>query len=220
MATAPLHIAVVDDHPLVRRGFVDMLSGWPQGKVVVEAANGLDYERRCAEAGHIHLAVVDLRMPVRDGYDTIAWITHHQPRTKALALTYDPCTHSAQRALRCGARAFLAKGIRREELQRALHTVHTADFYYNTYVDRALRRQVEEEAAMAHPDKLIASLTPREKEFLLLYTAPGSPSIVEVGRRMGLKPESAEKLRQAVVRRLGISDRGEMVRFVLVHGVK
>ncbi|MBK7751786.1 MAG: hypothetical protein IPI41_04020 [Flavobacteriales bacterium] len=73
---------------------------------------------------------------------------------------------------------------------------------------------------MAHPDKLVASLTPREKEFLLHYTAPGSPSIVEVGRRMGLKPESAEKLRQAVVRRLGISDRGEMVRFVLVHGVK
>ena len=54
----------------------------------------------------------------------------------------------------------------------------------------------------------------------LHYTAPGSPSIVEVGLRMGLTPDSAEKLRQAVVRRLGISDRADMVRFVLVNGVK
>ncbi|MCB0814804.1 MAG: response regulator, partial [Flavobacteriales bacterium] len=65
------------------------LNEWPQGSVVLAAANGLEYEQRCREAGPIDLVIVDLHMPVRDGWETLRWIAQHQPDTKAIALSFD-----------------------------------------------------------------------------------------------------------------------------------
>ena len=71
MAATPLRIAVVDDHEMTRTGLARFFTDWPHGQVVLEAENGLDYERQVADVGHIHVALVDLKMPKRDGYDTI-----------------------------------------------------------------------------------------------------------------------------------------------------
>ena len=69
----PLRLAVVDDHPLIRQGFAAIANTWPKGRVVLMATDGLDYERQVAELGHIHIALVDLCMPRRDGYETLRW---------------------------------------------------------------------------------------------------------------------------------------------------
>ncbi|MBK7943911.1 MAG: response regulator transcription factor [Flavobacteriales bacterium] len=97
-------IAIIDDHRFVRDGLRDCVRAWTKGQVVLEAENGLDYEQRLPETGHVHLALVDLRMPKRDGCETMRWMARHQKRTLALAFSFEITTANVVRALRAGAR--------------------------------------------------------------------------------------------------------------------
>ena len=101
----------MDDHQLVRNGFLDMVKEWPHGTVVLEAANGLEYEERCREAGPIDIAIVDLHMPIRDGWETLRWIEQHQKPTKAIVLSFDQTPQNTWEVLQLGARGFLPKDI-------------------------------------------------------------------------------------------------------------
>jgi hypothetical protein len=74
MASPALTLAVVDDHHLMRPGLAHTVGDWPHARQVVEAEDGVDFERVIAEVGHIHIAIIDRQMPKRDGFDTLRWM--------------------------------------------------------------------------------------------------------------------------------------------------
>jgi len=187
---------------------------WPNGQVVLEAADGVEYEELLPEVGHIHIALVDLMMPRRDGYQTMRWMGRHQPRTRALAFSVDPHHQHVTQALQCGARGFVYKGQSRAEWHRALEDVVTRDFHFNQYVSRALVKQLRETTADRRPDALWDRLTEREREFLLLYATHLSEGIEAIARRMGVKRSTAETYRAAVAEKLGVPSRAELVALV------
>lgn len=215
--TSPVRVAVIDDHALVRRGFVECLRSWPVAHTVLEAADGLDYAERCREVGHVHLAVVDLRMPRRDGYETMRWMQRHQPRTLPLALTFEPAPAQVRRALQCGARAVLGKQAPVEELHRALSTVLKTGFYYNALVSRELRRSVEDEQQVRPAEARWATLTEREREVLQVYGKAGVRDLAEVARRLGISAATAETHRHNAYTKLGLHTKEELLRFLLTN---
>lgn len=215
--TEQLRVAVVDDHPCARDGFITGLEQWPHGRVVLEAGDGLELERKMAEVGHIHIALVDLLMPERDGFETMAWLARHHPRTLCIAISFDTCPQNVKRALRAGARAVVDKCTTATELRKVMDHVRTHGFYYNDLVSRELRRAVETETEK-RPNA--ADLTPREREFLLAYTAPPYPGLAAMGTKLGLKPSGVESLRKAVVERTKCNTRPQMIDYVREHGVK
>lgn len=214
-----LRLAIVDDHLLVREGFAALLNRWPHGSVVLQAEDGVDYERACSELGHIHIAVVDLQMPLRDGFETIQWITRHQPRTLALAISIDTSPVAAQRVVRAGGRGLLPKNVKTAELHLALDHVRTAGFYYNSIISKALRRQWEDEMVL-DADKLWDRLSDREKEVVLCYADPTVPDLSVVAQRKGMKYNTAETHRRNAFRKLGIHHKAELVHLVLRNGWK
>ncbi|MBL7940681.1 MAG: response regulator transcription factor [Flavobacteriales bacterium] len=214
-----LRLAIVDDHTLVREGFAALLNKWPHGSVVVQAEDGVDYERACGELGHIHIAVVDLQMPRRDGFETIQWITRHQPRTLALAISIDASTAAAQRVVRAGGRGLLCKSVKIAELHLALDHVRTAGFYYNSIISKALRRQWEDELVL-DTDKLWNCLSDREKQVVLCYADPAVPDLSAVAQRTGIKYNTAETHRRNAFLKLGVHDKAGLVHLVLRNGWK
>lgn len=217
MATAPLRIAVVDDHHIARSGIAAVIHAWPHGKVVLEAANGLEYERACATLPRIHIAIVDLCMPVRDGYETMRWIRREQPITLPIALTFDPHEAAVLRALECGARAVLNKTSLPKDYYLALDHVSQTGFHYNDIVTKALRKQAQNQQHST--DAILAAITEREMEFLRIYARPPFLSLKLTAEYMGLRLSSAESLRKQVVARTGFSKRHELSEFMRTTGL-
>lgn len=213
MANA-LRLALLDDHDVMREALALLLQRWPRCESVLQAAHGLDYERRSAETGHIHIAIVDLFMPVRDGFETIRWIVRNQPRTLPIAISQDPHIDTVRRAVQAGARGFIPKTATPAEFFRALDHVHATGFHFNTHVSKALRREWEQETDMRNPDLVADSLSTREREFLLLYAREPFPQRAEIAVRMGLKENSVEDLRKHVVRKTGCHTKPELIAFV------
>lgn len=218
-AARPLRVAVIEDHALVRKGITALLERWPQTEVVVSAGNGVEYEQQCRERGHVDVALVDLFMPKRDGFETIRWIVRHQPRTLPMAITFAPEPVNVQRAIRCGARAVLPKTVEPEALMKALEHVRLTGFHYNELVSRELRRKVVEEEEPL-PDERWARLSPREREFVLLYTSAKAPTSEEVALRMGITAHTAETYRKNAALKLNVRTKPEMVRLVVLYGWK
>ncbi len=216
----PLKLAVVDDHELIRTGFTALVDQWPHGRVVLQAEDGLDYERQCAHVGHIHIALVDLCMPKRDGYETIRRMVRDQPRTLPLAITFDPTPLAVKRSVRVGARGILPKNVSAANLFKALDHLRLTGFHYNDLLSRELRRTVEDEELERSPDARWAALTKRERQFVLLYTDPAVPTLLAVAQRMGVEFSTAETHRSNVATKLGVHTKADLVRLVLLHGWK
>ncbi|MGV9013428.1 MAG: response regulator [Flavobacteriales bacterium] len=215
MAEEKVRIAVVHDQTVIRRGFVDLISSWARPHTILEAANGLAYEKACANVPRIHLALVDLHLPVRNGFQTIQWIDREQPRTKTIACCSNPTVVEIKQVLVVGAKGIVCTRICCEEMHRALEDVYSRSFHFNHYVDKALRQQVDDEL----PTKGVHGLTKRELQFLLLYARRPFHSLAQAAKQMKLSESGVESLRKLVAKRTGCRERHDMVLYVVENGL-
>lgn len=216
---APLRIAYIEDHPMMLNLVSNMLEETGQVKVVVRAKHGEEYAERCKEVGHVHVAVVDLLMPFRDGFETMVWMGTHQPRTKPLAITFDALDHYVERALECGACGVLQKDLEPKELLQAIHDVHERGFHYNAIVDRKLRNRLRERDAQP-PHAKLARLSERELLFFRYWVDPEWRSMKEVAAAMGVSEYTAEDYRKSIADKTGCRERHAMVDLARVCGIR
>jgi DNA-binding NarL/FixJ family response regulator len=215
----PLNIAIINPRVLVRVGFGVMLETWRHGRVVLEAENGADYEQKCTNAPPIHLAVVDLDMPERDGYSTIGWIVREQPGVIPVALSVDTSEPVVQMAVHAGARAVLPMSIRTHELHTALEHLASTGFHMNELMERCLKHH----GPVAGPDalrrKALELLSPRELEFLLIYIQEDEPTQEQIALKMKCDPETVETYRKRVVEKTGARGRTCTLHFAQRFGL-
>nr|WP_323127033.1 response regulator transcription factor [Rubrobacter tropicus] len=114
-----IRVLIVDDHPVVRAGLKDMLSGEPDIEVVGEAGDGSEALSMVERLGP-DVALMDLRMPGMDGVEAIARISKEHPGTHVLVLTTYDSDADILRAIEAGATGYLLKDTPREELYGAV----------------------------------------------------------------------------------------------------
>jgi len=220
MATATkLNVAIIDDHPCTRDGLRLAVEAWPHGRVVLEAGDGLEYEQACADAPRIDIAIVDLQMPRKDGFETIAWIKQHQPWVKVLAFTFNASDEVVYRALLADADGVLEKGSGAKELRAALDELRATGHVFNELMKRQLTHTPDPGSPMALRKKVEEELAPRELEFMLHYIGTDLPRIAEVATQMKISKNTAEGYRKAVVEKTGARKRTDLYKFALRFGL-
>ena len=117
--SSPISVLIVDDHPVVRAGLGDMLSGEPDILVVGEAGDGSEALREI-EILRPAVVLMDLRMPGMDGVEAIARISTDFPETNVLVLTTYDSDADILRAIEAGATGYLLKDTPRNELYEAV----------------------------------------------------------------------------------------------------
>src|SRR3989337_3007369 len=111
---ANIRMLIVDDVTQVRQDLRTMLTLSTDVEIVGEAADGL-------EAIHQpEVILMDLEMPVLDGYQATAQIKNQHPACRVVALTVHGYEEARQRALQAGVDAFIVKGESLENLVQAI----------------------------------------------------------------------------------------------------
>jgi len=114
-----IRLLIVDDVTRVRQDLSSLLSLYCEVEIVGEAANGLEAIQQ-AEALQPHVILMDLEMPVLDGYQATQQIKAQHPSCKVIALTVHGYEEARQRADRAGVDAFIVKGAPLESLVEAI----------------------------------------------------------------------------------------------------
>ncbi|QQR85590.1 MAG: response regulator transcription factor [Flavobacteriales bacterium] len=213
-------VALIDDHTLVRKGLVEVINGLGGYKVVLEAAHGLDYKEKVNGGPRIELAIVDLNMPVMDGYQTLDWIRTACPETRALALTFDGTDDAIIRAVRSGARGFVLKDVEPHDLKTALDHISATGYYHTELVHQSLMHNFDKKTSDERArDKVLEQITPRELEFLKLVCDPKEFTYEQIGDLMGVHRRTVDGFRQNLFERFGIRSKTGLVLFAVRWGV-
>jgi DNA-binding NarL/FixJ family response regulator len=211
-----IEIALVDDHNLMRAGLAAVINEMPGYTVTIQAGNGREFIRALNGAPTPAVAIVDLNMPLMDGYETIAWLRANLPGVLPLALTFDSADDAMVRAVRAGARGFVLKTVDPPQLRTALDSLMLTGYYHDdglhrTLVDgQALKTSLEKEQ-----EKVLAQITPRELEFLQLVCAPEELTYKQIADRMGVHLRTVEGFRESLGEKFGIKSKTGFVLFAL-----
>ncbi|MBP6389731.1 MAG: response regulator transcription factor [Flavobacteriales bacterium] len=213
-------VALVDDHTLVRKGLAELIHGIGGYRVVLEAGNGEEFTRAVSGGPSFAVAIVDLNMPVMDGFETIAWARTHLPEVRCLALTFEGSEKAIVRAIRSGARGFVLKDIEPDELKLALDRIHLTGYYHTEMVQQGLLNSggpatvFERERA-----KVLAKITPREMEFLHLLTDPNEYTYEGICELMEVHRSTLNGYRGSLFHKFGVHSKTGLVVFAVHWGL-
>ena len=206
---APLRVLVADDQELVRAGFCVILeaSGFA---VVGEAADGSQAVELAAREGP-DVVLMDVRMPVMDGLEATRLITAGGPGApKVVILTTFDLDDYVYEALRAGASGFLLKDAPRADLIAAVRVAAAGDALLAPSVTRRLIEAFARRPASAAPaPSRLASLTPRERDILLLVARGHSNT--EIAAELVVSEATVKTHIGHLLAKLGLRDRVQAV---------
>jgi len=214
-----IRVLIVDDQELVRIGFRLFLETQPGLAVVGEAGDGEEAIERVREL-RPDVVLMDIRMPTMNGVEATAKLTSGaiEPAPRVLVLTTFDLDEYVFGALRAGAAGFLLKDAPRERLIEAIRVVHSGEALLSPSITRRL---IEDFAARGDriepPAAVLAELTPREREVLVLV-AHGL-SNAEIAARLVVTEATVKSHVGAVLLKLGLRDRVQAVVFAYEHGI-
>src|SRR5450432_2988367 len=81
------YIALVDDHTMFRKGLAVLIGLFPGYKVLMDVANGREFIDQLDPDRLPDIVLLDIHMPIMDGYATAAWVHEHHPAIRVLALS-------------------------------------------------------------------------------------------------------------------------------------
>ncbi len=209
----PIQIAIVDDHAMFRRGIANLLSELEGIEVIFEASNGKDLQSQLPLHPGVSVLLMDINMPILDGYKATAWVREHHPGVHILALSMLDEDIAVIQMLKAGAGGYVLKESQPAELFRAISEIHTKGFYLNEMVSGKMLHSFQ--SANRHTDD--AKLTPREIEFLRLCVS--ELTYKEIAEKMGIASRSVDNYRDSVFEKLGIKSRVGLVLYALRQNI-
>jgi DNA-binding NarL/FixJ family response regulator len=205
----PLRVLVADDQELVRAGFRLILEA-AGFAVVGEAADGAE-ALALAAAERPDVVLMDIRMPVMDGLAATRELTApEQTGPKVVILTTFDLDDYVYEALRSGASGFLLKDAPRADLIAAVRVAAAGDALLAPSVTRRLIEAFARRPASATPaPSRLASLTPRERDILLLVAR--GQSNIEIARALVVTEATVKTHVTHLLAKLGLRDRVQAV---------
>ncbi len=210
-----ISILLADDHPVVRRGLRAVLEGEPDFRVTGETGDGLEAVRLVEEL-RPQVLVLDLMMPGVGGLEVARQVNLRFPTTKVVILSMHANEAYVLEALRNGASAYVLKDAGGGELLQAVRSVVAGSRYLSPPLsERAIEDYVEK--AKSAPLDSVGELTTREREVLGL--AADGQSTGDIAARLGISPRTAETHRANLMRKLGLHNQTDLVRFAIRQGI-
>lgn len=207
-------IALVDDHQLFRDGLSEIISGFPDCEVVLEADNGADFINKLRPPNIPDIVLLDINMKEMDGFQTVTWIRTQHPQIKVIALSMYEDESSIIRMLRSGACGYILKDIRKQELHQAILLVAEKGFYHSDLVTGKLIHSIHAMDQDVHNDMNgLLKLSSKELEFLRLVCS--ELTYKEIAQSMGLSPYTIDGYRDSLFEKLNIKSRVGLVLYAI-----
>lgn len=210
-------IILADDHPFVRQGLRATLARETGFQLLAETGDGLDAVR-LVEQLHPHILIVDLMMPGLNGLEVTRQVSQlrHCPPTQVIVLSMQADDQFVVNALHNGARGYVLKDAPADELIAAIRQVTSGQPYLSQHFAARAFELVQQASGDETCDPY-ATLSSREREVLQL-TAEGLSS-TQISERLFIGARTVETHRVNLMRKLGLHNQADIIRYAVRRGV-
>jgi DNA-binding NarL/FixJ family response regulator len=203
-ALKPIRVLVLDDHEIVRRGLVELLSMTSDLVVVGEASTAAEALNRIP-AVRPDVALLDVMLPDGNGIDVCREVRSRFPEVSCLMLTSSDDDEALFAAVMAGAAGYLTKQIRSAQLVQAIRDVAAGKSLLNPAVTRRLIDRLSTPTESKPEDPLLARLTDRERQILELI-ADGRTNR-QIGQEIYLAEKTVKNAVSTILAKLGLERR-------------
>ena len=189
-----IKVLVVDDHKLIRKGIIRLLSDTNGIETIAEAADG-------EEAVHLlsrgdckpDVVLMDLQMPGIGGIEATRKLLRINPDLKVLAVTVCNSDVFPTRLLEEGAAGYITKDTSADEMVRAIRAVHAGQ----RYICPELAQKLALNRFSGKGSSPFDNLSERELQVMMMITR--GQKAQEIAEMLHLSPENSEYLSLSVV---------------------
>ncbi len=193
----PIRILIADDHNVLRDGLAAIIRQERDLDVVGEVGDGRQAVEQWKKQ-RPDVTLMDLRMPGLDGVNAIYEIRAADPGARIIVLTTFDGDEDIYRGLRAGAKSYLLKDVRREELFQCIREVHAG----RTFIPPAIAAKLAERLPGDE-------LSPRELDVLRLL-AEGKPNKL-IGVALSITEVTVKSHVQSLFKKLNVLSRTEAI---------
>lgn len=209
-------VILADDHVLLRDALATLIDSFDECKITGVASNGKELMALMKQGPVPNIIVLDLNMPLMDGYETAQWLYENYPDVRILILTMYDSEIALIRLLQVGVRGFLKKDIHPFELKNALVSVANDGYYYSHNTTGKLATLFQKN----HQNKSSiekALLTPIDIEFLRL--ASTDMTYKAIAHTMNITPRAIDGYRDNLFEKLDVKSRVGLAIYAVKNGI-
>ncbi|MBF0477266.1 MAG: response regulator transcription factor [Deltaproteobacteria bacterium] len=211
-----IKVLIADDHAVVREGLKQIFEDQPDMVITCEAEDGLEAVEKVRTL-QPDVAVVDLAMPRLGGLDAIGLIKEVAPDIKVVVLSMHSKETYVHQTLAAGALGYVLKASPMSDVLEAVRAAYRGEYFLSSKI----RAEVVGVYLKSHVDpptpKGYDLLSEREQQvFRMVVEGNSTNQIADV---LCLSPKTVEKHRANIMKKLGLRDRLEMVKFAVKIGL-
>ncbi len=212
-----LSIALIDDHTMLRNGLASLINNMNGYTVVAESEHGKAFIHTITTHNLTpDIILLDVNMPVMDGFATASWITENLPLSKMIVLSMFDDEKSIIKMIRLGAKGYILKDGEPTHLATALHDVIHKGFHYNDMVSGRLVHAINRSSTNGTVSDIL-KFTQREEEFLKYCCS--EMTYKEIAHLMHLSVRTVEGYRDQLFIKLHIKTRVGLVIYAIKNKI-
>ncbi len=209
-------IVIVDDHILIAKAIGSIMSNFEDFEVLYECGNGKELQEKFIAKNNIpKIVLLDISMPIMNGFETAKWLRETHPSVLVLALSMQDDEQSLIQMIKNGARGYLLKNVSPSELEKALKTIINNGYYYPEWASNLMISNMMGNSQ--NGNSTTTELSDREKEFLKLCIT--EMSYKEISEKMFCSPRTIESYRNSLCEKLNIKTRVGLAVFAVKSGL-
>lgn len=209
-----ISIVLVDDHVLLRNGLADLLksNGF---NIQFQASNGKEFIDNLLPDNLPDIVLMDINMPIMDGFETTEWLSKNYPDVKVIALSMYDTEVNIIKMIRNGARGYILKYAESSELILAIDTIVKSGFYYSDLVNFKLVNSI----GNVKPKNLKKEVELTEKEIAFLQYCCTEMGYKEIADALHLSPKTVDRYREILFEKLDIHSRTGLAMYAVRTGL-
>ena len=207
-------IILADDHPIVRKGLREVIEEDRRLRVVAEANNGRE-AIEAIEKFNPQVTILDVDMPVMNGFDAAREIRAKKLQTEIVFLTMHRDEDIFNQAIDLGAKGFVLKDSALTDIIECIKTVAQSEHYASHALTKFLINRSRRAIQLAEKQPTINDLTQTERRVLKLIAE--NLATKEIGEQLFISPRTVEKHRENICRKLSLQGSHSLLKFALSH---
>lgn len=207
-----INVILVDDHPLMRLGVKASLMSYKDEINVAGEASSADELFSILPDKKVDVVLLDIQMPGMSCEDAVRKLKKDFPKLKILILSSINEDEIIYRLIKVGIDGFVPKTTNIEKIKTAIRNVYSGLSYYGVDVTKIMGYGNQDA-----PSSLIAELTEREKEVIVLC-CDGLLS-KEIASRLNISHRTVEMHKSNIFKKLGVNNTIELLKWSIEHGI-
>lgn len=207
-----MRLAIIEDHNIVRKGLIEIISNFGDFDFVIEAENGKDFIEKCNQTEFLpEVCIVDIKMPEMDGFQLVNYLRTNFPKIKILILTTYDEEYFLIKMIKLGVNGYLLKDCHPKELKSALMAIDKNSYFYNNIFSKRLQKLVETSFIK------LPNITENEKIFLKICGEDLTYS--QIAQKLNKTQRSIEGYRDSLFNKFDVNNRASLVLLAIKLGI-